>query len=210
MQEFHSFISQLKIQLNGFELPGLEAQLSMVPATRQEELKRMKSVENPRQSAVLVLFYPLNGEPAIVFIKRPVDESVHSGQISFPGGRVEPGDKDFTETALREAYEEVNVDPKTVEIIGSLTKLHISPSNFDVYPIIGFTLKRPAFQGNYEVDKILEISVAELLDPGTRTLKTIHHRLGKLVDVPCYYVQDEIIWGATAMILGELTALIKY
>jgi 8-oxo-dGTP pyrophosphatase MutT (NUDIX family) len=122
---------------------------------------------------------------------------------------VEKKDRDFVDTALREAQEEVNVKPEAVHIVGSLSKLHIPPSNFDVYPIIGYTLTRPDFKGNYEVDKLIEVSVEELLDPTTKTTKTIHHRLGKLVDVPCYFVEGEIIWGATAMMLGELLTIIR-
>jgi 8-oxo-dGTP pyrophosphatase MutT (NUDIX family) len=110
---------------------------------------------------------------------------------------------------LREANEEVNVDPAKVTIVGALSKLHIPPSNFDVYPFIGFSAERPDLKGNEEVDRILEIDVEELLNPDTKTTKTIHHRLGKLVDVPCYFVENEIIWGATAMMVGELLEVIR-
>jgi len=210
MQDFKSFIVQLKKQLNRLALPGLDAQMSMAPITRLEELQRLKYTSTPRQSAVLVLFYPVNDETKIVFIKRPVDDTVHSGQIAFPGGRVEPEDKDFVQTALREANEEVNVDPDKVKVIGSLSKLHIPPSNFDVYPVIGYSEHRPDFKGNYEVDRIMEVRLTELMDINTKTTKTIYHRTGKLVDVPCYFIEGEIIWGATAMMLGELLALINF
>ena len=209
MQNFEQFIGNLKANLNGSPLPGATAQWSMAPATRREELSRRTSDEHPKQSAVLVLFYPRDYKIHLVFMKRPVDDTVHSGQIAFPGGRVEKEDKTLVDTALREAQEEVNVDPKQVTVVGSLSKLHIPPSNYDVYPIIGYTYERPNFIGNDEVDKILEVEVDVLLDPETKTEKTIYHRLGKLVDVPCYYVQDEIIWGATAMMLGELLELIR-
>lgn len=195
-------------KLNGNALPGIEAQLSMAPITRQEEIKRMGFGKNPRQSAVLVLFYPVGEEIKLVFIKRPVDESIHSGQIAFPGGRVEPEDIDFIDTALREANEEVNVNPQEVKIIGALSKLHIPPSNFDVFPIIGFSTSRPDFKGNYEVAKLVEVKVSDLINPLTKTTRTIQHRLGKLVDVPCYLVEGEIIWGATAMMVSELIELI--
>jgi len=209
MNNYHSFIEQLKIKLNGTPLPGLEVQMAMAPATRQEELRRKMNSNEARQSAVLVLFYPIDNSPHLIFIKRPVDDTVHSGQIAFPGGRVEPDDRSFANTALREANEEVNIDPGQVTVIGSLSKLHIPPSNFDVYPIIGFSKSRHDLKGNYEVDRILEVSIDELLDPKTKTYKTINHRLGKLVDVPCYFVEGEIIWGATAMMLGELLEIVK-
>jgi len=209
MQNFNTFINKLSNNLNGSALPGIEAQLSMAPVTRQEEIKRMRKGKNPRQSAVLVLFYPVGEEIKLVFIKRPVDESVHSGQIAFPGGRVEPEDKDYVETALREANEEVNVNPSDVKIIGALSKLHIPPSNFDVFPIIGFSIARPDFKGNYEVAKLVEVKVSDLINPLTKTTRTIQHRLGRLVDVPCYLVEGEIIWGATAMMVSELIELMN-
>ena len=208
MSTFQKFINQLKTSLKE-NLPGLNAQLTMAPATRQEELRRLANTGNARQSAVLVFFYPVNGETKLVFIKRPVDLSVHSGQVAFPGGQVEKEDKDLVATALREANEEVNIDPAKVTVVGALSKLHIPPSNFDVYPFIGFSAERPEFKGNEEVGRILEIDVEELLNPDTKTTKTIHHRLGKLVDVPCYFVENEIIWGATAMMVGELLEVIR-
>jgi len=155
------------------------------------------------------LFYPNDGETKLVFIKRPVDDSVHSGQVAFPGGGVEPEDRDFIDTALREANEEVNVDSSKVKVLGGLSKLHIPPSNFDVYPIIAFAENRPDFRPNQEVERILEVKLSELLLPETKTTRTIHHRLGKLVEVPCYVVENEIIWGATAMIVSELITLIR-
>ena len=208
MLEFTFLIEHLKNNLNTASLPGIEAQLSMAPKTRQEELSRWNHKGDVHQSAVLVLFYPDVKTTKLVFIKRPVDNSVHSGQIAFPGGRVEKEDVSFEDTALREAWEEVNIQPSSVSILGALSKLHIPPSNFDVYPIVGYCPARPPLKGNNEVDRILEVRLEELLNPGTKTTKTIHHRLGKLVDVPCYFVEDEIIWGATAMMLGELLAII--
>lgn len=206
--DFKAFISHLEKRLNGRKLPGQEAQLTMAPVTRREELKRLPAANTPRQSAVLLLFYPDGTTTRLIFIKRPVDDTVHSGQIAFPGGQTEPGDRDVFDTALREANEEVNVDPSKVKVLGSLTKLHIPPSNFDVYPVLGYSAEKPRFAGNDEVDRILEVDLAEILDPKTKMMKTIRHRLGKLVEVPCYFIEDEIIWGATAMIVGELLALI--
>lgn len=208
MNSFLKFTNHLKSSFKG-SLPGLNAQLALAPSTRKEEIKRRVKVENTRLSAVLVFFYPENGKTKLVFIKRPVDKSIHSGQIAFPGGRVEKQDKDLVATALREANEEVNIDPESVTIIGSLTKLHIPPSNFDVFPYVGFSTKRPNFKANEEVDKILEVDLNELMNPNTKTTKTIHHRLGKLVDVPCYFINNEIIWGATAMMVGELLEVIR-
>ncbi|MEJ2594313.1 MAG: CoA pyrophosphatase [bacterium] len=207
--EWIRWVNKLEEAFDSIRLPGAEAQFSMAPATRQAELKRLSGREVPRESAVLILFYPDKGKTWTVFIKRPTDGSVHSGQVAFPGGRVEEADLSYTDTALREAWEEVNINPSRVRVIGGLSKLHIPPSNFDVYPIVGYTTERPDLKGNDEVDRIVEVDVEELLDPETRTSKIIRHRLGQRVEVPCYFIEGEIIWGATAMILGELIALIN-
>ncbi len=206
--EWIRWINKLEDAFREARLPGARAQFTMAPASRKEELKRLSGKETPRDSAVLILFYPHEDKTRTVFIKRPTDGSVHSGQVAFPGGRVEASDKSYTDTALREAWEEVNIIPSSVKVIGGLSKLHIPPSNFDVYPIVGYTSERPDFIGNDEVDRILELDVEELLNPRTRTSKIIRHRLGQMVEVPCYYIDGEIIWGATAMILGELIALL--
>jgi 8-oxo-dGTP pyrophosphatase MutT (NUDIX family) len=139
---------------------------------------------------------------------RPSDNSVHSGQISFPGGKVEKSDLSMSHTALREAHEEVGVVPNTVELIGSLTKLYIPPSNFDVYPIVGVTNTTPKFITNQEVYKLLEVDLDTLLSKDTLGYKTITHRDGNEFIVPCFHIQDEIVWGATAMILSEFMDVI--
>jgi len=203
MSAFQNFISTLQQKL-GNRLPGQIAQLKMAPITRLMELERNQTTETPRNSAVLVLFYPYQEKTRLILIKRAIDQTVHSGQVSFPGGKHEKTDKNLQETALREAYEEIGIDPLQVQIIGSLSKLYIPPSNFDVYPFIGFLEQQPQLMGNHEVQHILEVDFDELRKPETCVEKVIFHRTGKEVRVPSYYIQNEIIWGATAMILAEL------
>lgn len=142
-------------------------------------------------------------------IVRATDNSVHSGQVSFPGGMAEKSDHSLIDTALREADEEIGIVPESIKIIGSLTKLYIPPSNFDVYPIVGVTLSTPIFNSNSEVHKILEIDLATLTLPETFTHKQIQHRSGNEFLVPCYYIQEEVIWGASAMIISELLDVIN-
>ena len=161
-----------------------------------------------RTSAVLILFYPKNDKPHLTLIKRAIDNTVHSGQISFPGGKVEKSDNSLIHTALREANEEVGIITDSVNIIGQLTKLYIPPSNFDVFPIIGATYETPKFTINHEVEKVLEVDIRELINPNNYTHKIIQHRNGNEIDVPCYFIQDEVVWGATAMIISELLDMI--
>jgi len=207
MNKFELFKEKLKISLK--TLPGLEAQLKMAPITRLEELKKIAQKANPRKSAVLILFYPYKEKLMLVLIKRTVDNTVHSGQVSFPGGKWEKEDKTLADTALREANEEMGIIPEKVELLGNLSKLYIPPSNFEVHSYVGFTRERPNFIPNKdEVDKIIETEVGILLNPQTFTNKDIRHRTGKLVNVPCYYFEGNIIWGATAMIISELNMII--
>jgi 8-oxo-dGTP pyrophosphatase MutT (NUDIX family) len=132
--------------------------------------------------------------------------------VSLPGGRVDDGET-FEQAALREAEEEVGVDPRTVDVVGRLTPLHIPVSGYLLHPVIGFTVMRPAFQrAEWEVARIIEAPLSLLSDPRvvkremrTRTLngQTID------VDVPYFDIDGEKVWGATAMVLSEFRALVE-
>jgi 8-oxo-dGTP pyrophosphatase MutT (NUDIX family) len=142
----------------------------------------------------------------LVFIKRNEYEGPHSGQVSFPGGAYEPGDSSILGTALRETREELGMSEK-IEIIGTLTQLHIPVSNFLVYPVVGWTHSRPAFEPDpTEVQYLIESPVGTLLDPSSRDSETIF-RHGKEIVTPFYKTGNEKIWGATAMILSEFLQL---
>lgn len=208
MTAFKNFINRLQESLEQ-NLPGDSSQLQMAPVTRLIELKRKQAEKPPRKSAVLVLFYPENKQAKLILIKRAIDQTVHSGQISFPGGKVEKWDSGLKETALREAEEEIGLPQQDVTIIGELSKLYIPPSNFDVFPFVGFVSQLPKLKGNHEVQHILKVDYAELRSPSSRTEKMISHRLGKQVMVPSYAVNNEDIWGATAMILSELIEITR-
>ncbi|MBC8321355.1 MAG: CoA pyrophosphatase [Bacteroidetes bacterium] len=209
MQSFKSKISEIEACLLGNKLPGLTSQLKMAPVSRLTFQTENPPYRIPQKSAVLILFYPKNNRTNLAMIKRATDNTIHSDQISFPGGKVEASDSSLIHTALREANEEVGLDPDSVMIIGQLSKLYIPPSNFDVYPIIGVTYVTPIFSINHEVDKLLEVDLETLINPKTRKHKTIKHRSGNEFNVPCYYIQEEIIWGATAMIVAELVDIIR-
>ncbi len=214
MQRFNSFKIELTQKLLNSFLPGQSSHLRMAPITRLEEMKKVNlhkgnSANNPRESAVLILLYPKNHSIYIAMIKRATDNTVHSGQISFPGGKVEDTDSSLMNTALREANEEVGIIPDSVEILGQLSKLYIPPSNFDVYPFVGVTEATPVFNINHEVERILEVDLNTLLNPASRTHKKIKHSNNKDIEVPCYYINGEIIWGATAMIISELVEVIE-
>ena len=192
-------------------LPGIEAQKKMVPMFRVEELvKKPLDKKTAKKSAVLLLFYPnLHGDTCFVLIERGLYNGVHSGQISFPGGKKEPNDITFWDTALREAKEEVGVSSSEIEQLKTLSTFYIPPSNFIVYPFMGLINNTPFFKKEVkEVEKIIEVPLYKLLDPSNETRGTIKTSYAGEVDVPMYVFDDVKVWGATATVLSEMKELI--
>ncbi len=209
MNNYSDFIELLRNKLK-YPLPGMQAQFLMEPITRKIELKKQTYKAHPKESSILILLYPKNHKLCTVMIKRPEYDGVHSGQIAFPGGRKEKEDTDLIDTALRESFEEVGIKPDSVDILGSISELYIPPSNFNVLPVIGFSKERPKFRiDKIEVAKVLEIEINEFLNSGNIQEKKILSRRNMRLNVPCYYIQNEIIWGASAMILSEFCEIIK-
>lgn len=192
------------------ELPGTASQMKMVPEIRRKEMEKRKHGADARRAAVLICFYPEeNGEIHFILIRRNEYDGVHSGQISFPGGRYEATDRDMIYTALREAEEETNIRMGEVEVLGKITPVYIPPSNFIVTAVIGWAQKKPnLIPDPAEVTEIMCISLKELSDPGNIQQRDISHKEYNIIDVPCFYIQGHIVWGATAMILSEVVDII--
>jgi 8-oxo-dGTP pyrophosphatase MutT (NUDIX family) len=206
---FKDFIDKIE-HFKQKPLGGLEAQFKMAPKMRLKYDKGKIIANNPKKAAVLALFYP-NKKNEITFLltKRASYKGTHSAQISFPGGKLEKKDKNLQETAIREAFEEVGTIPSTIEIIRKLTDVYIPPSNFLVSPFLGFTNKKPYFTKNYEVAEIIEISLSDLLDDAYLSTVNLTTSYMKNIDVPCFKFDNQIIWGATAMMLSEIKELLK-
>ena len=189
-------------------LPGEEAQYAMAPVNRKKQMAFNINDSVPRKSAVLALLFPDHSEQtALLLMKRAAGQSVHSGQISFPGGQYEPQDKDLRDTALREAHEELGLISSQIKIIGRLTPIYISPSNFNVIPFVGITFQKPVIKLNEEVDKVLIANIETLLVPEAKQTREINVRNERL-EVPCFIINHEIVWGATAMMINELLTII--
>jgi 8-oxo-dGTP pyrophosphatase MutT (NUDIX family) len=140
-------------------------------------------------------------------ILRPTYPGVHSGQIGLPGGGQEPVDRDLIDTALRETYEEVGVHKSQYTVLGQLTPLYVSASNYIVQPSVAWIDYRPEFHIDpYEVAELIEAPLRTLLDPATRRVEPWTLR-GRAVEVPYFAVGEHFVWGATAMMLSELLAL---
>ncbi len=158
-------------------------------------------------NGVLILLYLHNDRLWLPLILRPEYPGVHSGQISLPGGRIEECDSGLKDTALREAQEEIGVDPQYVRILGKLTPLYIGASNNLVHPFVGCVSSRPTFvTDEREVALLIETPISDLLckDKLRHDTRQIN---GRTVYVPYYHVCDQMVWGATAMILSEFLAL---
>ncbi len=206
--QFSSNIKKIKSALS-LPLPGEEAQYLMAPKERKSKALYLQENTNPRLSSVLILLYPdKKGETQTMFIQRPLNESVHSGQIAFPGGKLEEDDADLGAAALRETHEEIGVVPDSIELLGPLSTLYIPASNFLVNPFVGMVNFTPEFMPNPdEVKALLPASINEILNfkADQMFFKTSY---GNLI-APYYKFNDHNMWGATAMIVSEFREVIR-
>ena len=131
----------------------------------------------------------------------------HAGQISFPGGKIEEGESPEI-TALREAQEEIGISPLDVQLLGRLSELYVSASRYTIFPYVGWMDYKPDFSLNEaEAEKLLLLPVQQFQKRLEIRQASMRTSLG-VMEVPCYLFEEEIIWGATAMILTEFFDLI--
>jgi 8-oxo-dGTP pyrophosphatase MutT (NUDIX family) len=187
-------------------LPGATAQLAMAPTPRPG-WQPGQIPGGLRDAAALALIYPRGGAPHLLLTVRAADLPHHGGQISLPGGELEPGES-FEDAALREAEEEVGVDPRTIRLLGRLSPMHIPVSGYALHPVVGVA-DGPGDWAPHarEVARVLEAPLAVLRDPARRRSEPRRHEQ-RDYDVPFYDVDGEKVWGATAMVLAELLALL--
>ncbi len=187
-------------------LPGPAAQGRMAPAPRPG-WQPGRVPGGLRDAAALALFYPRAGAPHLLLTVRAADLPHHGGQISLPGGEVEPGES-IEDAALREADEEVGVDRASVRLLGRLSAMHIPVSGYALHTVVGIANTAGAWVPHArEVARVLEAPLDALLDPARRAVETRRYE-GRDYDVPFYEVEGEKVWGATAMVLAELLALL--
>ncbi|MEX2106556.1 MAG: CoA pyrophosphatase [Solirubrobacterales bacterium] len=159
-------------------------------------------------AAVLMAIYGWPEEPGLIFTERRADLRRHAGEISFPGGRRDEGDADLAATALREAQEEIALDPVAVELSGALPPTSTFVTGYRIHPFVGLVAD-PAELGlepnPAEVETVLTFSL-ELLRGGYEMRRLL--RRGVPIHTPTYEVEGHLIWGATARILGDLLARI--
>jgi 8-oxo-dGTP pyrophosphatase MutT (NUDIX family) len=165
-------------------------------------------------AAVLLALSPVEGSDdlSLVLVRRPQSMRNHAGQVGLPGGAVEPSDSDEVAAALREAHEEVGLDPLGVRVLGTLDRAHITVSNFDVLPVVGLWDGRAALRPNpAEVAGILNPTLRQLADPANHGAVPLVHLVGETglrgrppeFSSPVFWVDGVVVWGFTAILLTE-------
>lgn len=186
------------LDISGFDPHA--AQQRMIPRPRGARLPEANG--RTRLGGVLVMLYDKSGQTYLVLTRRRDDLEDHAGQISFPGGRKEDGES-LELTAVREAHEEIGIDPASLTILGRLTSLYIPPTDYEVHPFVAWHQGLPAFKPQTnEVAEILEVSLDQLLNPANKQEEPWQLR-GLEVQVPYFIVDHHKVWGATAMMLSE-------
>jgi 8-oxo-dGTP pyrophosphatase MutT (NUDIX family) len=199
--------SVLRERLAG-TLPGLEAQLRFMPTPPRSGWKPGDFPSDARIAAGLLLVYPGARGASVPLTVRASGLRSHAGQVSLPGGATDPGET-VAQAALREAHEEIGVEPARVRVLGELTPVHVLVSGFTLHPIVGITDERPAFTpAAHEVEEVIEASLADLQDASTIRTGT-RTREGLAIEYPYFQLMGHQVWGATAMILGEFICLLQ-
>ena len=190
------------------KLPGTEAQARLAPIPRRQWPEGFNPTR-VRNAAGLLLLFPVDDHAHLVLTQRAHTLERHSGQISLPGGVIDPGET-FERAALREAHEEIGLALDDVRVLGQLTPIDIPVSGFRLHPVVAKMTKRPALQASdREVARILEVAVEEFMHASSLA-STVREREGVRVTVPVFRVGGVEIWGATAMVLAEFLAMLGW
>jgi 8-oxo-dGTP pyrophosphatase MutT (NUDIX family) len=203
--QFHSFLEFLP-KIQELRLPGLSEQLTMAPSIRKQLHKN--PITNPKKAAIICLFYEgMHGETCFYLIRRSSYPGVHSNQVSFPGGQIDPADQTPWEAAKRELWEELGISPQQVIQIREITPLYIPPSHFWVNCFLAyFTGQTELNLDQNEVKEVISVSLTEFINIKKNFMDQQDRKRNK---TPIYYFADNIVWGATAMILAEIKSILN-
>ena len=230
---FTDVVAQLEVGLRA-ELPGAAAQMRLAPVPHRQWPVGFNPARVRHAAGLLLVFPKRNNETAaraaeqenaspasessrstselkahIVLTVRADTLERHGGQVSLPGGVIDPGET-FEQAALREAHEEVGLSPDSVRVLGALTALDIPVSGFRLQPIVAVTPTRPHLvPSDSEVAQILEVDLDDLVDPA-RFTSVERERGGITLTVPAFHAAGHEIWGATAMVVAEFLVLLGW
>lgn len=204
-----ALIDRLRNRLAG-ALPGHDRFLELSGYKRPDIERARIQDPPPRESAVLALLYPKDGELYCLLMVRPKYDGVHSGQVAFPGGKREPGDASLAHTALREFTEETGAGTSEVELLGELSPVYIPPSRMLVTPFVGYAERiGPWNPDAKEVERLLEAPLSLLLRNDILQRREQYIEImGRSVEIPYFDVYGEVVWGATALMIAELRELL--
>ena len=190
-------------------LPGGEAH-AIFRATPVGDVRPLFDHKHPpKPGGVIVLLYEEEGMLKFPLIKRPEYAGAHSGQVSLPGGKAEAGE-DAIEAALRECEEEIGVRRADVQVLGKLSNFFVMPSNFMVTPVIAAIDFKPVFVPDpFEVSRILEARVSDLAEETAVKQKEILAGGKYRMIAPHFEIDNEVVWGATAMMLNEFRMVLR-
>jgi 8-oxo-dGTP pyrophosphatase MutT (NUDIX family) len=200
------------VKLKNLDLPGEDFHFMMAPLERLQALNhRTIEMKSVKKAAVLCLFYPSpSRDTRFVLILRKAYKGVHSGQVGFPGGKLERSDLNLEHTALRETEEEVGVHQHRVLVLKKMTEVYIPPSNFFVHPFLGITDHTPVFiPQEDEVEQVIEVPLLEFLSEEAKIIQSLSTSYAKNIEVPAFHLQGHVVWGATAMMLNEVRELLQ-
>jgi 8-oxo-dGTP pyrophosphatase MutT (NUDIX family) len=190
------------------DLPGAVAQDLLAPIPRRQWPVGV-GPDNARHAAGLLIVFPDHDDAHIVLTVRADSLGRHRGQVSLPGGVVDPGET-YEQAALREAHEEIGLAADSVRVLGALTPIDIPVSGFRLHPIVAAASAVPALTpSDGEVARILYVPVAHLLD-ASRMRAVERTRDGVALLVPAFHIDGSEIWGATAMVLAEFLTLLDW
>ena len=202
-------IAQIRSKIMQGRLASTEQDLSGY--IRPSVVEARQRIPPPKESAVLFPVYLRQGVWHTLFIRRPADTGVHSSQLSFPGGRIEPGESG-SDAALRETHEEIGIAPAAIRIECCLSEIFIPPSNFIVNPHLGIITGTQEFAPNpAEVDEIIEYPLGDLLRSNIIVQKDVFvAAYQKEITVRAFDILGHTLWGATAMMVQEFRSVMGY
>jgi 8-oxo-dGTP pyrophosphatase MutT (NUDIX family) len=208
VKNFPEFMARLEQRLTQ-PLPGAAAHEVMRATPVGKLLPTFEHHLPPRPGSVLILLYPDQGRIFFPLIQRPEYAGAHSGQVSLPGGKAEPGEDTIT-TALREGEEEIGISAREIKVVGKLSDFFVIPSNFLVTPVIGYVESVPALMPDaVEVERILFGNVPDLIHEDAIKSKEILAAGRFAMQAPYFDIEGQVVWGATAMMLNEFRTILR-